>query len=140
MRAVLTTSEETVPRRGDGAFVGPRRARMVVKRVDPLSVLKVSVIFYTCVALVIDVALVIVYWIIGVLGVLQSLKELLTSLGFGDPRAGFEISGAWMFKWLALGSIGSIVVWSVVTTLFALLYNLVSDLVGGVSVTLTDKR
>ena len=139
MKAVLTTSSDTVPRR-DGGMQVPRRARMVVKRVDPLSVLKVSVIIYTCVVLVIDAAVVIVYWFLSVLGVLQSLKELLTSLGFGDPKTGFEISGAWMFKWLTLGSLGSIVVWSVVTTLFALLYNLVSDLVGGVSVTLVDKR
>jgi hypothetical protein len=139
MKAMLTTSEETVARR-DGAVQAPRRARMVIKRVDPLSVLKVSVIFYACMALVVDAVVVIVYWSVGVLGVLDSLKELLTSLGFGDPKTGFQISGGWMFKWLALGSVGSIVVWSVVTTLFAILYNLVSDLVGGVSVTLADKR
>jgi hypothetical protein len=139
MKAMLTTSEDTVARR-DGPVQAPRRARMVIKRVEPLSVLKVSVIFYACMALVVDAVVVIVYWSVGVLGVLDSLKELLTSLGFGDPKTGFQISGGWMFKWLALGSIGGIVVWSVVTTLFAILYNLVSDLVGGVSVTLADKR
>ena len=46
----------------------------------------------------------------------------------------------WLLTWLVVISGLGILVWSVVTTLFALLYNLVSDLVGGVSVTLAEKR
>lgn len=139
MKAVLTTPEGSIPRR-DAPVQVSRRARMVVKRISPLSVLKVSVLLFTCVTLVMDAALVMVYWMLGVLGALDSVKEVMTAFGFGDPQTGFEISGGWLFRWLVLASIGGIVVWSVLTTLFALLYNLVSDLVGGLSVTLTEKR
>ena len=90
MKAVLTTPEEAGPRRELPAS-GSRRARMVIKRVDPLSVLKVSLIFYLCMALVFDAVAIITYWSLSALGALGSVTDLLTSLGFGDPQTGFQI-------------------------------------------------
>jgi hypothetical protein len=139
MKAVLTTPEEAGPRR-DVPVSGSKRARMVIKRVDPLSVLKVSLIFYLCMAIVFDAVAIITYWSLSALGALGSVTDLLSSLGFGDPRTGFQIDGMWLLTWLVVISGLGILVWSVVTTLFSLLYNLVSDLVGGVSVTLSEKR
>src|SRR5262249_4218364 len=81
MKAVLTTPEEAGPRR-DVPVSGSRRARMVIKRVDPLSVLKVSLIFYLCMALVFDAVAIITYWSLSALGALGSMTDLLTSLGF----------------------------------------------------------
>jgi hypothetical protein len=139
MKAVLTTPGEAAPPR-EAQMAGSKRVRMVVKRVDPLSVLKVSLIFYLCMILVFDAVAVVVYWSLGALGALGSVSELLSSLGFGDPETGFQINGSWLLTWLVVISGGAVLVWSVVTTLFAFLYNLVSDLVGGVSVTLAEKR
>jgi hypothetical protein len=139
MKAVLTTPEEAGPRRALEA-AGAKRVRMVVKRVDPLSVLKVSLIFYLCMVLVFDAVALVVYWSLSALGALSSVTELLSSLGFGDPKTGFQIDGMWLLTWLVVLSGGAVLLWSVVTTLFALLYNLVSDLVGGVSFTLAEKR
>jgi len=139
MKAVLTTPEEAGPRREFQAS-GSKRARMVIKRVDPLSVLKVSLIFYLCMVVVFDAVALVVYWSLSALGALGSVTELLSSLGFGDPKTGFQIDGMWLLTWLVVLSGGAVLLWSVVTTLFALLYNLVSDLVGGVSFTLAEKR
>ena len=140
MRAVVTTTEEVLPRVRDNGPLPPRRARMVIKRVDPLSVLKVSLIFYFCVMLVVLVALALVYWALGVIGVLDSASNLLTTAGFGDPKAGFQFDGYWIFSRLFFVGLGGVVVWSLVNMFLALLYNLVSDLVGGVSVSLAEKR
>jgi hypothetical protein len=120
----------------------PRRTRVVVRKVQPWSVLKFSLLFYFCLMLVVMFALMIVYWIMGLTGVLDSLGRILQNAGFGpQPGKGtFRFDGVWMFERLFLiGAIG-VVVWSLVNLLVAVLYNLVSDVVGGVSITLTEKR
>src|SRR5207244_1323780 len=43
----------------------PRRTRVVVRRVDPWSILKFSLLFYFCLMLVVMFALMILYWILG---------------------------------------------------------------------------
>jgi len=120
----------------------PRRTRVVVRKVQPWSVLKFSLLFYFCLMLVVMFALLILYWIMGLTGVLDSLGRILQNAGFGpQPGKGtFEFNGAWMFERLFLIGLLGVVVWSLVNLLVAVLYNLVSDVVGGVSVTLTEKR
>jgi hypothetical protein len=134
VRAVRTT--ETVPQEDD-VRAGPRRARVVVRRVEPWSVLKFSLLFYFCLMLVFLFALLILYWVLGLIGVLDSLSSLLGNLlGVAD----FRIDGFWIFSRLFLiGAVG-VVVWSLVNLFVALLYNLVSDLVGGVQITLSERR
>jgi len=120
----------------------PRRSRVVVRRLDPLSVLKFSLLFYFCLMLVVMFALMIVYWVMGLTGVLDSLGRMLQNAGFG-PDAGkgtFEFNGVWIFERLFIFGAVGVVVWSLVNLCAAVLYNLVSDVVGGVSVTLTEKR
>lgn len=117
-----------------------RRAKVVVRRVDPLSVLKVSVIFYLCVMLVLVLALMIVYWILGVTGVLDSIIEVLRSWSAIDPEAPFEFNGIWIFSRLFVFGLGNVILWSLVNLFVALLYNLVSDVVGGIQVTLGEKK
>ena len=75
-------------------------------------------------------------------GVLDSLGRILQNAGFGpQPGKGtFQFNGAWIFERLFLIGLLGVVVWSLVNLLVAVLYNLVSDVVGGVSVTLTEKR
>jgi hypothetical protein len=117
-----------------------RRAQVVVRRVNPWSVLKFSLMFYFLLMLVFFFALVIVYWILGVIGVVDSLSHLLSTSGFGSPRTGFKIHGGWIFTRLFLIGIVGVVVWSLVNALVAVLYNLVSDVIGGVQVTLGERR
>jgi Transmembrane domain of unknown function (DUF3566) len=117
-----------------------RWAQVVIRRVSPWSVLKFSLVFYFLLMLVFLFAMVIVYWILGVIGVIDSISHLLSTAGFGSPKAGFKIHGGWIFTRLfAIGLVG-IVVWSLVNALVAVLYNLVSDVIGGVQVTLAERR
>ena len=116
-----------------------RRAQVVVKRVNPWSVLKFSLLFYFCLMLVFLFAAVILYWILGVIGVLDSLSHLLSQIGLGG-RGGFKIHGNWIFTRMFLLGLVGVVVWSLVNMLVALLYNLVSDVVGGVQITLGERQ
>jgi hypothetical protein len=121
--------------------VPPRKTKVVVRRVDPWSVFKFSLLFYFCLMLVAVFALMILYWILGLTGVLDSAGRILQHAGFGpQPTGTFRFNGTWIFERIFLIGIIGVFVWSLVNLFVALLYNLVSDVVGGVSVTLTEKR
>jgi hypothetical protein len=136
-RAVVRTAE--APARQEASSTGPRRTRVVVRRIEPLSVLKFSLLFYFCLMLIFVFALMILYWVLGLVGVIDSAQHLLSNLGFGS-NGGFKINAVWVFKRVFLIGVVGVLVWSFVNLFLALLYNLVSDVLGGVSVTLSERR
>ena len=136
MRALVENEEAA--RRAEER-VAQRRAKVVIRKVDPWSVLKFSLLFYFCLMLVFLLAFVILYWILGVTGVLDSIARVMSDVGFGGT-VGFEFHGYWIFSRLFLVGLAGVVVWSLVNMLVSVLYNLVSDVVGGVNVTLTEQR
>lgn len=114
-----------------------RHARVVIRKVGPWSVFKVSVIFYFCVMLVLLGAGVILYGMLGAIGALDSTTRLIRDL-FADQT--FVINGRWLFsRGLTIG-LAMVVIWSLINVFIAFLYNLISDLVGGVEVTLAERR
>ena len=117
-----------------------RKARVVIRKVGPWSVFKFSLLFYFCVMLVMFWALVILYLIMGATGVLDHLSKLLTEVGFGPKEGTFEFNGRWIFTRVFVGLAGMVVIWSLINVFVAVLYNLVSDVVGGVEVTLGEKH
>jgi hypothetical protein len=110
---------------------------VVLRKVDPWSVLKISFVFYLCMMVVILGALMILYGILGAMGVLDTATEFLVDLGFGDD---FEIHGNWLFsRGLAIG-LALVVLWTLINVFIVFLYNLLSDVVGGIEVTLSERR
>ncbi|HKN80797.1 MAG TPA: DUF3566 domain-containing protein [Actinomycetota bacterium] len=114
-----------------------RQARVVLRKVDPWSVLKISFLFYLCVMAVIIGAMMILYAILGAIGALDSLTRLIRDL-FADQS--FEIHGGWLFtRGLSIG-ITLVVLWTLINVFIVFLYNLLSDVVGGIEVTLSERR
>jgi Transmembrane domain of unknown function (DUF3566) len=134
---------ERVPE-GDGGGGRPRfrrarsrQARVVIRKVAPWSVLKVSFLFYACIMVVILGALIILYGVLGAIGAIQNVEDLIREL-FSDET--FQISGEWLFtRGVAVGLL-MVVLWSLINVFVALLYNLLSDIVGGIEVTLSERR
>lgn len=110
-----------------------------MRRVNPMSVLKFSLLFYFCLMLVVVIGLSILFLFLDALGVLTSLEEFMTQIGFGG-EAGFEVNAGYLLRTLFLIGLVSVILWSAVTVFVAFLYNLISDLVGGVEVTLQERR
>jgi hypothetical protein len=120
---------------------GPRRARLLLTRLDPWSVMKTSFMLSVCVAIVLLVATAILWWTLDVTGVFNSVNRTI------DDVAG---SGSTPFDFMALIGFGrvmgvtlilaalEVVLVSALLTLTAFLYNLVVGIVGGVEVTLTE--
>jgi hypothetical protein len=134
---------ERVPE-GDGGGGRPRlrrarsrQARVVIRKVAPWSVLKVSFLFYVCIMVVILGALIILYGVLGAIGAIQNVEDLIREL-FSDET--FRIRGDWLFtRGVAVGLL-MVVLWSLINVFVALLYNLLSDIVGGIEVTLSERR
>ena len=114
-----------------------RQARVVIRKVGPWSVLKLSFLFYLCVMVVILGALVILYGVLDAIGALESVTDLIRDL-FADQS--FEIHGDWLFSRGLLIGLGMVVLWSLINVFVAFLYNLISDIVGGIEVTLAERR
>lgn len=114
-----------------------RQARVVIRKVGPWSVFKLSLLFYFCVMLVILLALGMLYSVLGAVGAIDSVTRLARDL-FADQS--FEIHGGWIFTRLTLIGIAMVLVWSLINVFVAFLYNLISDVLGGLEVTLADRR
>jgi hypothetical protein len=118
-------------------FRRPRQTRVVVRKVGPWSVLKFSLLFYFCVMLVILLALGMLYSVLSAIGALESVTKLAREV-LSDKT--FEIHGDWIFARLTLIGIAMVVLWSLINVFVAFLYNLISDVVGGIEVTLAERR
>ena len=136
MGAVVTakTTEEV-----EEHTAGARRAQVVIRRVNVWSVLRVSLLFYFCVMVILVFALAIVYWVLGIMGVLGSISDVLTSV-FQPGGGTYAIDGGWLFVRALFLGLGWVVIWSLVNMFLALLYNLIADVVGGIKVTLAEPK
>jgi hypothetical protein len=117
-----------------------RRVRVAIRKISPWSVLKVSLVFYFCMMLVILVGFVILYAVLSAAGILDSIAELLTGVGFGDAQGNFDFDRGYIFRTLFLIGLVSTGLWAAFTVFLAFLYNLIADLLGGIEVTLVEKR
>jgi hypothetical protein len=114
---------------------GPVRASMQIRRVDPWSALKVSLFFVWMIAVAF------LYLVLGGMGVWSKLNsnvgDLLTSAG--GQTGGELVSSGTIFGSAALIGLVNIVLLTAMATVGAFIYNLTTDLVGGVEVTLADR-
>jgi hypothetical protein len=116
-----------------------RRTRVTIRRVGPLSVLTFSLIFYFCVMLAVFLGLVFLYMIMQAVGVIETIEEWITKIFPQNGGASFQIEPGYLFPRAFLIGCGMVVVWSLINLMVAFLYNLISDVVGGVEITLAEK-
>ena len=119
---------------------GPRRASLQVKRVDPWSVLKLALVLSVALFFVWMIAVAFLYLVLGGMGVWTKLNsnvgDLLTS---ASGSGGELVSSGTIFGGAALIGLVNIVLLTAMATCGAFIYNLTTDLVGGVEVTLADR-
>jgi Transmembrane domain of unknown function (DUF3566) len=134
------TMEVTPVRPGDRRLE-PRSTRVVVRKVGPWSVLKFSLLFYFCVMLVVLFALTLLYQVLGALGIIDSVEQFMSDLLLPeDSAAVYEINGRFLFTRAFYIGVFMVLIGSLINLFITFLYNLISDVVGGVEVTLTEKR
>ena len=118
-----------------------RRARLTVKRIDPWSTLKFSFVYSLAGLVVLLVAVVALYGIVDAMGVIDSIRSFLRDVEGSK-------NGGGVAAWLSFGRIFSValvvglinvVLFTAFATLTAFIYNVCTDLVGGVEVTLAER-
>jgi len=114
-----------------------RQTRVVLRKVGPWSVFKFSLLFYLCVMTVILLALAMLYGILGAVGALEHVTEFARNL-FADKS--FSINGGWIFARLTVLGLAMVLIWSLINLFIAFLYNLISDVIGGIEVTLAERH
>jgi len=119
---------------------GPVRASMQIRHIDPWSALKVSLLLSVALFFVWMIAVAFLYLVLGGMGVWSKLNsnvgDLLTSTSGGG---GELVSSGTIFGGAALIGLVNIVLLTAMATVGAFIYNLSTDIVGGIEVTLADR-
>jgi len=119
---------------------GPRKARVLVSRIDPWSVLKMGFLLSIAIGIMIVVAVFVLWNALNSFGMFALIDEWVAKLFEGeqpiDITALFELNK--VMSATILVSVMNVVILTALSTIGAFLYNTVSSVVGGVYVTLTD--
>lgn len=113
-----------------------RTVRRTIRRVDPWSVLKLSFLFYISVMLVLLFASMLIFFAADAAGIVEKLENFVQGIGWPD----WQIRPIQLFRALLLIGIGNVVIWTAVNVFASFLYNLVSDIVGGIQVTFSERE
>jgi hypothetical protein len=111
------------------------RRRATVRRVDPWSVLKLSLIFYLCVLAVAMLVLTMFWAIVNRIGLLDTMLGFLAEL-----QLEVEVNGGNIARAAFLLGLLNVVLFSGVNVFLAFLYNLVADLIGGLKIVLAEEE
>ena len=138
-RSVSSDPEESaLP--SSGAATPVRRMSLSLTRVDAWSVAKVTFMLSIAVAIIQVVASAIVWVLLDVVGVFSQITQIVSSTGL--DAGGFDLKNVLSLTTVVSGvtifSIVEVVIFTLLATIAALIYNVVSSLVGGVHVTLGD--
>ncbi len=117
---------------------GPVRASMQIRRVDPWSVLKVSLVLSVALFFVWMIAVAFLYLVLGGMGVWSKLNSNVGDL-LNNTSSSELVSSGTIFGGATLIGLVNIVLLTAMATVGAFIYNLTTDLVGGVEVTLADR-
>ena len=124
---------------GSRAVGNGLRATMQIRYIDPWSALKVSALLNVALFFVWMIAVAFLYLVLGAMGVWSKLNsnvgDLLTS---GSGGGSDLVSAGSIFGGAALIGLVNIVLLTAMATVGAYIYNLSTDIVGGVEVTLAD--
>ncbi|MGH3547376.1 MAG: DUF3566 domain-containing protein [Pseudonocardiaceae bacterium] len=119
----------------------PRRTSLQLQRLDPWSVLKISLVLSVCGFLVWMVAVGTLYGVLAGMGVWDQLNGTYSDLTSANNAQGGGtelISGGRVFGVSMVIGLVNIVLMTALATVGSLVYNVAADLVGGIEVTLSE--
>lgn len=147
-RAAAPEEERVVAARAQRAkpsSTRTRRTKVSIRQFGIWSVFKFSVLFSFCAMLVVFLALVIIFFVMQAAGMIETIEEVaydLFATGEKSTRGTERLEINWfqVYTVMFLAGCAMSFVWALITTFGALIYNLISDIVGGIEVTLSERR
>jgi uncharacterized membrane protein len=119
------------PRR---ARSGGRTTRVVLRRLDTWTVLKLSLVYYLSLFIVLLVAGMLLWAGATAVGVVGNIESFMVDIGFED----FRFIPSELLGGFALAGLVLVVAGTFANVLMTALFNLMSDVVGGVKLTLQE--
>jgi hypothetical protein len=116
---------------------GPRRARLQLRHIDTWSAFKISFVLSVALFFIWMVAVGVLYGVLSGLGVFVTLNELFGQLS--SSAGGDVITPGVVFGAAAVIGAVNIILLTALGTVSTFVYNLCSDLVGGLEVTLSER-
>jgi hypothetical protein len=118
----------------------PRRTNLQLQRLEPWSVLKLSLVLSVAGFLVWMVAVGVLYGILAGMGVWDQINGTYSDLtSASNTQSGTQlITGGWVFGTALIVGLVNIVLMTALATVGSLIYNIAADFVGGVEVTLSE--
>ncbi|MEY2433899.1 MAG: hypothetical protein QOC92_3624 [Acidimicrobiaceae bacterium] len=113
-----------------------RKVKRIVRHVDPWSVLKLSLLFYACLFVVIMVAGTVLWNLAGAAGTIASIESFIKDIGAFKT---FTFKGTTIFRASFLAGLILVIAGSALNVLLTVLFNLISDLVGGIRISVIEE-
>jgi hypothetical protein len=135
--AAPTTSTGSKGSRAAKQPRGPRRARLQLRHINPLTVLKFSCVLAVALFFVWLILVGVLYGVLDGAGVLQKVNDTVTTIN--GPGSKPPISAGIVFGAAAIIGAINIVLFIALSTIGSVIYNLCADLVGGIEITLSER-
>ena len=111
-----------------------RRVRRIVRKIDPWTVLKVSIVLNAIGALI----FVLGTWVVWSMSLQRGIPDRFVEI-FESLTLTFVPDGELYFRVIVMLAIVGAIVMTGVMTLGAVMYNLISDMVGGIEITVLEE-
>jgi hypothetical protein len=116
---------------------GPRRARLQLRHISPLTVLKFSCVLAIALFFVWLIIVGVLYGVLDAAGVIQKVNDTVVQLNGSGSKP--PITAGIVFGGAAIVGVINIVLFVALTTIGSVIYNLCADLVGGIEITLSER-
>lgn len=114
-----------------------RKVRRIVRHVEPWSVLKISLIFYFCLWLILLLAGVLLWSVAVSSGIVENVENFIIELFALEE---FTFDAGQIFRGYALIGLVMVFAATAFNVLLCVLFNLISDLTGGLRVTVIEEE
>ena len=116
---------------------GPRRARLQLRHINPLTVLRFSSVLAVALFFVWMIVIGLLFGILDAAGVIGSVNNTITTIN--GPGSKAPVSAGIVFGGAAIIGVIDIVLFVALSTVGSVIYNLCADLVGGIEITLSER-
>jgi hypothetical protein len=131
-----------VKQSGKARRAAKRQAMLTLARVEPWSVMKFSFLASVVAFIILFVAVAVLYMVLSLLGVFDSLQHTVTTLTSSQGSTGTNISryfsASRILGYTAMLGALNIVLITAMSTVGSVVYNLIAKTVGGIEVTLRE--